>query len=467
MKPKMMKCTFSPLHARGFGSPGSFFRSAAAALVTGLIFGIGVPALVAGKSVARSGTETVYVQANDPTPGHNAVLAYQHDSEGCLQLVGTYLTGGTGAFNPTDRLGPDDHDQEIVISPNGKFLFTINQGSNTVAVFKIKPDGSLTLVKGAPFPSGGNGPASLGLAGDKLYVVNQNENTVLPSTMGHPNYTAFYVDPNGRLSPIPDSTITLQLGDTPTQALISPDGRHLFGNQIFDADRPYTPQLAPFLPARASSLDSFRIQTNGSLLQAPGTPQSLPIEAMFAIPDARYSLGLAVHPTENIVYVGFILGFKFAVYTYDEAGRLTFVTAAPLTDAGICWIVLNKEATRAYATNAITNTVSVINIEDPLHPVQIQSVFLRLESDAPPGPFGPANFASTPFQLALDPDGKTLYVKNHETTPEGYADGNALHFLDVQEDGTLVEHDCSPAFLPIPPNAHAAGVAVLDNRSKR
>jgi 6-phosphogluconolactonase (cycloisomerase 2 family) len=435
----------------------------------GLIFifimlGLAAPSSVFAKKLR---TETVYVQANDPTPGRNAVLTYQHDSEGCLQLVGTFPTGGTGALNPTDRLGTDDHDQEIIVSPDNKFLFTVNQGSNTIAVFKIKPDGGLTSVKGSPFPSGGNGPVSLGLSGDRLYVVNQNENSPAPSTTGNPNYTVFQVDPNGRLTPIPNSTIDLQRGDTPTQALISPDGRHVFGNQFFDVDQAYTPQLAPFLPARSSSLDSFNIQPDGRLVRAAGTPQPLPIEAMFAIPPARYSLGLQVHPTERILYVGFILGFKFAVYTYDAAGRLTFVTAAPLSDGGICWIVINKDRTRAYASNAITNTISVLDITNPLAPFQIQSVFLRLEADAPPGPFGPVNFATTPFQLALDPDSETLYVKNHETTPGGYAKGNALHILDVQPDGTLVENDCSPAFLPIPANAHAAGVVVLNNKSRR
>jgi DNA-binding beta-propeller fold protein YncE len=128
--------------------------------------------------------------------------------------------------------------------------------------------------------------------------------------------------------------------------------------------------------------------------------------------------------------------------------------------------VINKDQTRAYASNAITNSVSVLNIENPYAPFQIQSVSLKLESDAPAGPFGPVNFATTPFQIALDPDSETLYVKNHETTPEGYANGNALHFLDIQPDGTLVEHPCSPEIITgIPANAHPTGVLVLEQKS--
>lgn len=470
---KLKNTKFAPSPAvRGEGPRRCrfWFRSIMTAFTAAAILAVAIPVPAMDKG-GKARTETIYVLANDPTPGQNAVLAYQHDADDCLQLVGRYLTGGTGFHNPTDRLGPDDNDQGIITSPDGKFLYAVNQGSNSIAVFKIKPDGSLTTVKGSPFPSGGSGPVSIGLAGDKLYVVNQNENTVQPSTSGHPNYTGFRVDPNGRLTPIPGSTVTLQLGDTPTQALISPDGRHLFGDQLFDADLAYSPQIAPFLPARSSSLDSFIIQPNGELSRAAGTPQSLPPDAIEQVapgfPEARYALGLQVHPTENILYVGFLLGFKFAVYTYDDAGHLTFVNATPLADAGICWIVINKDATRAYATNAITNSVSVMNIEDPLHPVQIQSVPLRVEPDAPVGPFGPTPLATTSFQLALDPGGESLYVKSQETTPGGYAEGNALHTLNIQPDGTLVESDCSPAFLPIPADAHAAGVAVIDNKSRR
>jgi 6-phosphogluconolactonase (cycloisomerase 2 family) len=154
---------------------------------------IAVTSAQKGKNNKKAGgsPETIYVLANDPTPGGNAVLAYRHDpATGCLDLVGTYPTGGTGNLNITDRLGPDDHDQAIIASPDGKFVFAVNQGSNTVAVFRVKPYGGLTPVKGSPFHSGGNGPVSLSLAGDTLYVVNQNENTEDPSTTGNPNYTA-------------------------------------------------------------------------------------------------------------------------------------------------------------------------------------------------------------------------------------------------------------------------------------
>lgn len=481
----------SSFHPCELGShkPTNFFRQSLAVLMIVVMLGFALPLpILAADDDARNGdrlVETIYVQSNNPLPNRNAVLAYRHRNNGSLELVGTFRTRGTGAFNPTDRLGTDDHDQEIIASPDKRFLFTINQGSNTIAVFDIQSNGDLKHVEGSPFPSGGVGPVSLALSDGKLYVANQNENGAQPSFVGRPNYSVFDVASDGSLTRIPRATVTLRRGATPTQVIVSPDGRHLFANEFFA--RPYEPQLAPFLPARSSLLDSFNIRRNGLLDEASGSPftpadesapnPAIPFPSPFPETDARITLGLQVHPTRRILYVGFLLGFGVGVYTYNNNGVLNFRRVAPLADAGICWIVINKDQTRAYATNAISNSVSVLDISDPLFPVQIQSVPLKVQSDAPMGPFGPVNFATTPFQLALDPENETLYVKNHETvTPEGdakfdpregYAEGNALHFLDIQADGTLVEHRRSPEFLPIPAGAHATGVLVLEQRASR
>src|SRR4029079_17444536 len=81
-------------------------------------------------------TEFVYVESNNPEPGRNAVLAFRRNpSNGSLRQIGTFLTRGTGFGNETQGLGPDDSDQEVVGSSDGRFLFAVNQGSNSIAVF--------------------------------------------------------------------------------------------------------------------------------------------------------------------------------------------------------------------------------------------------------------------------------------------------------------------------------------------
>src|SRR4030095_17001351 len=118
-------------------------------------------------------TNVVYITSNNPTPAENAALAFSRDeTNGSLTLLGHFLTGGTGFYNSNERLGPDDSDQELIIDPDRRLLFAVNSGSDTIAVFRIHPDGSLTPAHGSPFPSGGVQPVSLGLSGNQLYVVN-------------------------------------------------------------------------------------------------------------------------------------------------------------------------------------------------------------------------------------------------------------------------------------------------------
>src|SRR6266404_5536263 len=176
---------------------------------------------------------TVFVESNNPDLGENAVLAFSRDpSNGSLTQIGTYPTGGTGQFNLPKALGPDDSDQEVVATPDGRFLFAVNQGSNSITSFNIGLDGSLELI--GTFDSGGVQPVSLGISAGRLYVANRGDVTSNDPGTVAPNYTGFFINDDGSLAPIPGSTITFPVGTSPAQALISPNGSFLFAN-IFGA----------------------------------------------------------------------------------------------------------------------------------------------------------------------------------------------------------------------------------------
>src|SRR5688572_16546598 len=98
----------------------------------------------------------LYIQANDVREGKNSVLGYHRNDDGTLSpLPGSpFYTGGTGMNNDTHgKLGPNDNDTPLVISQDGKYLFTVNTHSNTIAVFTLHDDGSLQHIKGSPFSS--------------------------------------------------------------------------------------------------------------------------------------------------------------------------------------------------------------------------------------------------------------------------------------------------------------------------
>lgn len=391
--------------------------------------------------------EFVYTESNNPEPGQNAVIALKRNAaDGSLRQVGTFATGGTGLANVTQGLGPDDSDQEVIASPDGRLLFAVNQGSNSIAVFRIRENGSLRRV--GTYDSGGTQPVSLGLSGDHLYVANRGDALQNQTATIAPNYTAFNVGEHGALSPIPGSTVTLPIGLSPAQTLISHDGRFLFGDNF---------AIPGTTPPLGQTIDPFRIAPDGSFVQAPGGPVSAAV-------NPNVLLGLALHPTQQIIYGGLTGANGIAVFTYDSQGSVQFVTSVPDQGAGPCWITVSADGKYLYVSNTGTDSIGVFSLADPRHPVQVQEFKLA-------GPFanpGATGGEVASFEIALDPSGKSLYAVTQDTAAtRDFQQGNALHALSVAADGTLSESNTPVTFsaADVPAAARLQGVAVVAVRS--
>lgn len=394
---------------------------------------------------------TVYTETNNPTDGRNAVLAFRRNPiNGSLHQIGSFATGGTGQGNPTEQLGPDDSDQEVVVTSDRRFLLAVNQGSNSVTVFRIRLSGGLRRV--GTFDSGGVQPDSIGIADDKVYVVNRGNAIGTTPGTATPNITGFSLDESGRLDPIAGSTVNLPSGAaaaglSPSQALISPDGKFLFGDNF---------GIPGTNPTLGSTIDPFRINPDGTLTQAPGGPVGANVTPPFL-------LGLAAHPNLPIVYGGLVGASKVAVFTYDSTGALKFVTAVSDQGKGVCWITVSRDGKYMYIANTGTDSVGVYSLANPLAPRQIQE-FKLAGPTAPPG--SPAGtIEANAFQLALDPSGHSLYVIT-QAQKQSFPDGNALHVLSVAEDGTVSE-SAGPIIFPqadVPSTARPQGVAVAEGR---
>ncbi len=376
-------------------------------------------------------TGVVYVQSNDPSG--NAILAYRRHADGSLTpLPGSPVSTGGLGITPAFNLGPFDSDQEIIANPSRTLLFATNGGSDTVAVFHIAGDGSLTPAKGSPFPSGGSNPVSVGLAGDVLCVVNKDEDPSHPGVF-LPNYTSFRVTDSGRLVPVPRSTITEPLGADPSQALISPDGSLLFG--------------ADFL---GGVLRTLSIGGSGRLTSLATVP--LPPAQFADTGTPPLPLGLAVHPRKPILYAGFVTINRVGVYRYNGAGALHFLRSVPNSGHGVCWLLVNREATRLYASNTGDPSISVYDISgDAAEPLEIQKVNLKVAAGSNPGG----------FQIALDPSEGFLHVVAQQSSPASTPAANALHVLRVAGDGTLAEVPSSPTALPVPALVRPQGVVAF------
>ena len=245
--------------------------------------------LMSASPLVRQAASFVFTETDNSNPGQNAVIAYRQDASGQVKQIGSFSTGGTGVANAAGLLGPDDSDKEVIASPDGHLLFAVNQGSNSVAVFRVQKTGHLRLVNNSAVSSGGTQPVSLSIDGNRLYVLNRGDEIQGQTGSIAPTITVFNIQANGILKENWADTTTLTVGLSPSQLLISPSSHLAFLDT-------FTPPPLNNVTG-ANEVIPYQIAANGSLvpvssggLGAPVTPPLL--------------LGLALHPTQSIIYAG-------------------------------------------------------------------------------------------------------------------------------------------------------------------
>lgn len=413
--------------------------------------------LVADAGAVFAKGKYLYIQSGNVAEGENSIVAYERTSDGDLKpLPGSpFLTGGTGIDNSTNgKLGPNDNDTPIVRSADGKRLFAVNGHSNTIAVFDILSDGALRHVKGSPFSSMGIGPVSLAITGSTLLVANRNEDPhQLDALRGGAlaNYASFRITSDGNLQFA--SQIELADGQKPTQILVSTkNSRLIFGNEFqvdvdFDGDGGVS-QLFSAEPAVRGRLRTMMLDKQGRLTKADAVALKETVSPAPEVPSIP--LGIWDHPDKKLLYVGLVTRNELGVYSYDDKGKLAFVTAVSNSGQDICWLRVSRDGTRLYAVNNLpredakdmASTVTVFDISGAKarKPVEIDRVQLPM----PLGTFVNNRNApqpnSTAFQLDIDPTGRYLCVlaqRIDQTGNNKSKEGNILHVLKIGSSGKL------------------------------
>ncbi len=388
---------------------------------------VALAATVAPAAAQSPPSGVVYVEGNVADAPGNQVFGFKRDDAGALTpLNGSPFPAGGAGISPSFDLGPYDSDQEIISNPEHTLVFATNGGSDSIAVFRVQADGGLAPVEGSPFPSGGSNPVGLSLTGDKLVVVNQDNDPGHPGVF-LPSYTTLQVLPGGKLRPIRGASVTLDRGSNPSQAL-SPR-RHpslVFGCEFF-----------------GGVLRSFRMDDRGRLNQVD--VQALPPDEFAGSAAPPFPLGLWAHPKRPLLYVGFVTINRIGVYRYDAGGRLEFIRSVPDSGTGVCWFRTNRAGTRLYASNTTDPSISVYDLSrDPSAPIEIQKVSLRGMSNV--------------YQITLDPAGEFFYAVTQRNSADLPASANALHVLKIGADGKLTEVATSPTILPVPASTRPQGV---------
>jgi 6-phosphogluconolactonase len=382
-------------------------RSRSGALVLGIAAAAAV-AIPASASASTGASPVVgHVYVNDNTKGTNTIGAFDRHADGTLTpLAGSaFPTGGAGTGTGLAEQGA------IQITSDGRFVIAVDAGSDQVSVLRIHPDGSLRLVSHGVVSSGGAQPDSVAVFGDLVYVAN--------SGTGDANYTGFRLGSNGRLFPIPGSTVSLAANAAPADILFNGTGTKLVGTEV-----------------GTSVIDSFTVGFDGRLTKAPGSPftaQGLgPFGSEFrpTNPDQLF--------VSNAHNVGAGTG-TISAYTDSRDGTLTSIGASPFADdqTAPCWIEVTHDGQFLFTVNTGSGEISRFSIAP--------DGSLTLLGSTPVGQTGGVGAVDA----RLSPDGQFLYVDESRIGKVGAFAVNG---------GNLTELSTSPFALPA--GATPAGIAV-------
>ena len=251
----------------------------------------------------------------------NEVLVFNRSADGSLSPAGAFETFGVGTG------GGLGNQRGLLLTPDNQWLYVVNAGSDTISVFKVKPN-SLEYV--GSFHSGGTRPVSLTVDGDLLYVLNAGG-----AAGAEDNISGFIIAPDGVAQPLAGSTQPLSGTDTsPAQIEFSTDGNVLVVTE-----------------KGTSIIDTFVVDADG----LAGPPNVFASAGMVPF---GFSFG-----KRNRLYVSEAGTSSASSYQVYPDGNLEVISAiVPNFQAGVCWLVVVKNGRYAYTTNAGTGTISGFNI---------------------------------------------------------------------------------------------------------
>jgi 6-phosphogluconolactonase (cycloisomerase 2 family) len=387
-------------------------RGASGALILGLAAAaaVGVPAAASastGASAAGASPVVGHVYVNDNTAGTNTIGAFDRHADGSLtpEAGSPFVAGGAGTGAGLASQGA------IQITPDGRFLIAVDAGSNQVSVLRIHFDGSLGLVPGGVVSSGGLLPDSAAIHGNLVYVAN--------SGSGGSNYTGFRLGDNGRLDPIPGSTVTLAANAAPGDVLFNGTGSKLAGTEV-----------------GTSVIDSFTVGFGGRLTAAPGSP--FPAQGLGPF-------GSEFRPTNpgqlfvSNAHNGGAGTGTISAFSDSFNGTLTPVAGSPFADdqTAPCWVEITHDGQFLFTVNTGSGEISRYQIAP--------DGALTLLGSTPVAATGGVGAVDA----RLSPDGRFLYVDESRAGAVGTFAVNG---------GNLTELATSPT--PLPAGATPAGIVV-------
>jgi len=299
---------------------------------------VALPGTASAKTPSKSKVVgRVYTETNSPK--RNEVLIFNRYSNGHLTFLKAVATGGKGGQQLQPGCAPTcpflDTQGELAQTSDGKHVFAVNAGSNSVSSFVATPTG-LKLV--SVHSSGGKFPNSLTVHGNLLYVLDSGI-FPMPGPPVPGNIAGLRFNAAGSLSAISGSIRPL----TPTvpglarQVGFNNNGKLLVVSLLGD------PTLAT--PVATDSIDTFKVSASGAASAPTAHDATTPFPFGFAF-DPNDHLLMSQVTSLTVPGAG-----DTASYNVAGSGALTPITTQPTKGTAPCWVTVTSNGKYAYVVN--------------------------------------------------------------------------------------------------------------------
>jgi len=360
----------------------------------------------------------VYAMSNDVEA--NSIVAYGRNDDGTLDLIDTFATRGRGGvFDGGEGLDPLISAYAVLMTDDREHLIAVNAGSNSISVFRVNGDLSLTLTDVQRVY--GVGPNSIAYNNGLLYVSSIDADGQFagePDQEG--NLTGFRLSERGRLRPIRNSVRLL--GNRPSAIQFSPDGRFLVVSSINSGSIALASdsqdEIVVYEVRRAGRLSRQPVSAATSTERGNAENRNLPSAIGFEIvqengkqyvlvSEAREFQADGTPPAFPALQTGSISSWELGRFGDLTPVALDVMTGDNQFDGQrtACWIEFSHDESEFWVSNALEATISSFSFEDGA---------VELINDVAASGVGPAEgdpFGTTDgwVDLWISDDGEYLY----------------------------------------------------------
>lgn len=298
-----------------------------------------------GGATKKVNYHAVYTTTNDPSG--NSVIVFSRAPNGMLTQRKLVATGGKGIKSTAPFGFPIvDSSGSVNLTPDGKLLFVVNAGDNSVSSFRITASGPKLV---SHVSSHGKLPISLTSSGDLLYVVNETS----------ANIYGWSFSPTGKLTPIARSNRKL--------TAVTPKGKKdkvgVTAGIGFTDNGGVIAVTQRGLPRTYGEIDTFVISKSGAAgpsqaVATPGIPNPFGFSAsgkQIFVSNAGFVAtpsGAEPNPADPTQFNG-----SAATYNVSSTGKVKLVKNTSTNGRAACWLVVSKDGTWAYVSNTLSDSV--------------------------------------------------------------------------------------------------------------